>query len=84
MQDSRGVSRTAVLPVFRQYVRKADVDEDTKETRLQGLKDRLAASDQDDDEVQQLQAEIEDLEERIEELTSFASGRTYHTESTAE
>lgn len=67
-----------------EYVRKADVDEDTKETRLQGLKDRLAASDEDDDEVQQLQDEIADLEARIEELTSFSSGRAYHTESTAE
>jgi hypothetical protein len=64
-----------------EYVRKADVDEDTKETRLQGLKDRLAASDEDDDEVQQLQAEIAELEERIEELTSFSSGAAYHTES---
>jgi hypothetical protein len=62
-----------------EYVRKADVDEDTKETRLQGLKDRLAASDEDDDEVQQLQDEIEELEERIEELTSFSSGTAYHT-----
>ncbi|WP_250864835.1 DUF2800 domain-containing protein [Halorientalis regularis] len=62
-----------------EYVRKADVDEDTKETRLQGLKDRLAASDEDDEEVQQLQEEIEELEDRIEELTSFSSGTAYHT-----
>jgi DNA repair exonuclease SbcCD ATPase subunit len=62
-----------------EYVRKADVDEDTKETRLQGLKDRLAASDEDDEEVQQLQEEIEELEDRTEELTSFSSGTAYHT-----
>ncbi|SEO75272.1 hypothetical protein SAMN05216388_101840 [Halorientalis persicus] len=64
-----------------EYVRKADVDEETKETRLQGLKDRLAASDEDNEEVQQLQAEIEELENRIEELTSFSSGTAYHTET---
>ena len=64
-----------------EYVRKADVDEDTKKTRLQGLKDRLAASDEDDEEVQQLQEEIDELEDRIEELTSFSSGTSYHTGS---
>jgi hypothetical protein len=64
-----------------EYVRKADVDEETKETRLQGLKDRLAASDEGNEEVQQLQAEIEELENRIEELTSFSSGTAYHTET---
>lgn len=52
--------------------------------RLQGLKDRLAASDEDNEEVRQLQEEIADLEARIEELISFRSGRAYHTESTAE
>jgi hypothetical protein len=62
-----------------EYVRKAEVDEDTKETRLQGLKDRLAASDEDDEEAQQLQEEIQELEDRIEELTSFSSGTAYHT-----
>jgi len=67
-----------------EYVRKAEVDEDTKETRLQGLKDRLAASDEGDEEVQELQEEIEELENRIEALTSFKSGAAYHTESTAE
>ncbi|SEP02427.1 hypothetical protein SAMN04487948_11118 [Halogranum amylolyticum] len=29
-----------------EYVRKAEVDEDVKETRLQGLKDRLAGSEE--------------------------------------
>jgi hypothetical protein len=55
-----------------EYVRKADVNEDTRETRLQGLKDRLA--DSDDEEVEDLRAEIEQLEERIDELTSFRTG----------
>lgn len=57
----------------REYVRKADVDEDVKETRLQGLKDRLAATESDD--AEELRREIEDLEERINELTSFRSGQ---------
>jgi hypothetical protein len=65
-----------------EYVRKANVDEESKETRLQGLKDRLAASDATDDEVEQLQAEITELEDRIEELTSFSSATSYHTSST--
>ena len=55
-----------------EYVRKAEVDEDVKESRLQGLKDRLAASE--DDEANQLRAEIEELEQRIDELTSFRTG----------
>jgi hypothetical protein len=44
-------------PVSDQYesVRKAEVNEDTKETRLQGLKDRLVASDEGDEEAQELQ-----------------------------
>jgi hypothetical protein len=67
-----------------EYVRKADVDEATKETRLQGLKDRLAASDSDDEEVQQLQREIDDLEQRIHELTSFGTASDYQTESASE
>jgi len=67
-----------------EYVRKADVDEETKETRLQGLKDRLVASDADDEEVQQLQDEIAKLEDRIKELTSFDSGASYHTSSATE
>jgi len=55
-----------------EYVRKAEVDEDVKESRLQGLKDRLAASEED--ETNQLRAEIEELEERIDDLTSFRTG----------
>ena len=55
-----------------EYVRKAEVDEDVKESRLQGLKHRLAASE--DDEANQLREEIEELEQRIDELTSFRTG----------
>ncbi len=62
-----------------EYVRKADVDEEMKQTRLQGLKDQLAGADEDTTE---LQAEIEELEQRITELTSFDSGTSYHTRST--
>ena len=56
----------------REYVRKAEVDEDVKASRLQGLKDRLAASE--DDEADQLREEIEELEARIDDLTSFRTG----------
>lgn len=65
-----------------EYVRKAEVDEDMKETRLQGLKDRLAASDSE--EAAELRAEIENLEARIEELTQFDTGTEYYTHSGAE
>ncbi|SEJ27277.1 hypothetical protein SAMN05444271_13815 [Halohasta litchfieldiae] len=54
-----------------QYVRKADVDEERKESRLRGLKDQLAAVDEP--ETEELQDEIEELEARIEDLTSFSS-----------
>jgi hypothetical protein len=62
-----------------EYVRKADVDEDSKETRLQGLKDQLAASD--NDEAAQLREEVEELEDRIDQLTSFQTGTSYHNQS---
>ncbi|WP_318570463.1 hypothetical protein [Salinigranum marinum] len=65
-----------------EYVRKAEVDEEQRETRLQGLKDRLAASA--DPEAEHLREEIDELEGRIEELTEFKTGRTYHTQSGAE
>lgn len=55
-----------------EYVRKAEVDEDIKESRLQGLKDRLAASN--DVESDELRQEIEALEDRIDDLTSFSTG----------
>lgn len=61
-----------------EYVRKAEVDEESKETRLQGLKDRLAATDEDTEE---LQNEIEELEQRIDDLTSFDSASSFHTKS---
>lgn len=61
-----------------EYVRKAEVDEAEKETRLQGLKDQLAATDEDTDELQQ---EIEELEQRIDDLTSFDSASSFHPKS---
>ena len=60
-----------------EYVRKAEVDEERKETRLQGLKDQLAAAE--GDEAEELREEIENLEARIEELTEFESGTAFHT-----
>ena len=60
-----------------EYVRKADVNEERKETRLQGLKDQLAAAE--GDEAEDLHEEIEELESRIDELTEFKSGTTFHT-----
>ena len=60
-----------------EYVRKADVDEERKETRLQGLKDQLAATE--GEEAEELRQEIEELEGRIEELTEFKSGASFHT-----
>lgn len=55
------------------------VDEEIKQTRLQGLKDQLAGADEDTTE---LRAEIEELEQCITELTSFDSGTSLHTHST--
>ena len=55
-----------------EYVRKAEVNEDRKETRLQGLKDQLALSD--DPEAEQLREEVRELEQRIAELTEFSPG----------
>jgi len=65
-----------------EYVRKAEVDEERKETRLQGLKDQLAAAD--GDEAEELRDEIEELEDRIEELTEFRSGASFHTSAGGE
>jgi hypothetical protein len=61
------------------YVRKAEVDEDVKQTRLQRLKDRLAASGSE--EAAELRAEIENLEARIGDLTGFDTGTEYYTQS---
>ncbi|WP_302082908.1 hypothetical protein [Salinibaculum rarum] len=63
----------------REYVRKAEVDDEHKETRLQGLKDQLESTD--DPEAEDLREEIEALESRIEELTEFSSGQKFHTPS---
>ncbi|WP_436931221.1 hypothetical protein [Halosimplex halobium] len=63
-----------------EYVRKADVDEEEKETRLQGLKDRLAETE--GEEANELREEIEELEERIGELTEFRTGRSFHESAT--
>ncbi|MFB6233989.1 MAG: hypothetical protein ABEH81_13450 [Halopenitus sp.] len=72
--DVTGLSESAVYDVDEsEYVRKADVDEEVKASWLQGLKDRLAASDEA--ETDELRLEIEELEDRIEELTSFRTGR---------
>lgn len=60
-----------------EYVRKAEVDEERKETRLQGLKDQLAAAE--GDEAEELREQIDELEDRIEELTEFKSGASFHT-----
>ncbi len=65
----------------REYVRKAEVDDERKETRLQGLKDQLAATD--GEEAAELREEIEELEARIQELTEFEPGSSYHTRSTS-
>lgn len=67
------LSESAVYEIDQsEYVRKAEVDESVKESRLQGLKDRLAASDED--ETDDLRREIEALEDRIDDLTSFSTG----------
>lgn len=65
-----------------EYVRKAEVDEERKETRLQGLKDQLAAAE--GDEAEELRNEIEELESRIEELTEFKSGTQFHNPAGSE
>lgn len=62
MSTTSKKASTSVRPRF---------DEDVKESRLQGLKDRLAASDNG---AEQLREEIEDLEQRIDDLTSFRTG----------
>jgi len=56
----------------REYVRKAEVNEDVKQSRLQGLKDQLSAFESN--EAEELRDEVEELEKRIEELTSFQTG----------
>jgi molecular chaperone DnaK (HSP70) len=65
-----------------EYVRKAEIHDEQKETRLQGLKNQLAAAE--GSEAEELQDEIEELEARIEELTEFESGTAFHTRSEAD
>ena len=76
--DVVALSESAVYDTSEsEYVRKAEVDEERKETRLQGLKDRLAVSD--DPEAEVLRQEVNRLEQRIEELTEFSPGSTFDT-----
>jgi hypothetical protein len=64
---------TAVYDIEEtEYVRKAKVDQAGKESRLQGLKDSLATTE--DEDAEGLRQEIEALERRIEDLTSFRTG----------
>jgi hypothetical protein len=76
VDDALEVTELAESGVYdieqHEYVRKAEVNEDVKETRLQELKDRLAATESADTE--ELHQEIEDLEQRIDDLTSFRTG----------
>jgi hypothetical protein len=75
--DVTEVSEDEVYEIDEQdYVRKADVDDETKTSRLQGLKDQLAAADGTD--TDELRAGIEALETQIEELTSFQPGQAFH------
>lgn len=80
VDDALEVTELAESDVYEinesEYVRKAEVDEEVKETRLQGLKDQLAATE--GEEGQELRQEIEDLEDRIDELTSFRTGAEVH------
>jgi len=78
--DVVSVSESAVYDTDEsEYVRKAEVDEERKETRLQGLKDRLAVSD--DPEADVLRQEIERLEQEIEDLTEFSPGSAFDTQT---
>jgi hypothetical protein len=78
--DVGGLSESAVYDITEsEYVRKAEVDEERKETRLQGLKDRLAVSD--DPEAEVLRQEVDRLEQEIEELTEFSPGSSFAVES---
>ncbi|WP_049998809.1 hypothetical protein [Halococcus sediminicola] len=73
------VSESDVYDVSEsEYVRKAEVDEGRKETRLQGLKDRLAVSG--DPEADVLRQEVERLEQEIEELTEFSPASSFETQ----
>ncbi|WP_256684919.1 hypothetical protein [Halococcus qingdaonensis] len=74
--DVVSVPESAVYNVSEsEYVRKAEVDDERKETRLQGLKDRLAVSD--DPEADVLRQEVDRLEQEIEELTEFSPASSF-------
>lgn len=81
VEDALEVTELAESDVYEinetEYVRKAEVNEEVRESRLQGLKDRLATSD--DPEAEELRQEVEELEARINELTEFKSGQQFHT-----
>ncbi len=78
--DATELAESAVYEIEdNEYVRKAEVNEGRKETRLQGLKDQLALSDDPDAEA--LREEVADLEQRIEELTEFTPGTEVGTRS---
>jgi polyhydroxyalkanoate synthesis regulator phasin len=53
-------------------IRKADVDKEGKEMRLQGPKDQLVLSD--DPDAEELRQEVEALEQPIAELSEFKPG----------
>jgi len=77
------VSESEVYDIKQsEYVQKAEVHDEQKETRLQGLKDQLAAAE--GEEADELREEVEELEARIEELTEFKSGTAFHTRSEAD
>jgi len=72
------VSQSDVYEVDQiEYVRKVEVDDGRKESRLQGLKDRLATAESD--EAETLREEIDALESRIDDLTEFKSGASFQT-----
>lgn len=74
--DVVSLPESAVYDVSEsEYVRKAEVDEERKETRLQGLKDRLAVSD--DPEAEVLRQEVDRLEAEIDDLTEFSPGSAF-------
>jgi hypothetical protein len=70
------LSESAVYDIEEsEYVWKAEVDEERKETRLQGLKDRLTVSD--DPEAEVLRQEVDRLEQEIDDLTEFSPGSAF-------
>jgi hypothetical protein len=78
--DVTELAESAVYEIAdSEYVRKAEVNEERKDTRSQGLKDHLALSDDPDAEA--LREEVADLEQRIAELTEFTPGTEVGTRS---